>query len=152
MSFCTRPTVAAKKAVVAPKTVTTASAIGASSNRGDSRATMNTPAVTMVAAWMSAETGVGPSMASGSQVCSRNCADLPMAPTNRSRQIVVSTSTCIPRNSMVLPTWSGAEANTVSYCRVLNTVKTAKMPSAKPKSPTRLTMKALMAAALAEGR
>ena len=50
-------------------------------------ATMNTPAVTMVAAWISAETGVGPSMASGSQVCSRNCADLPMAPMNSSRQI-----------------------------------------------------------------
>ena len=87
MSFCTRPTVAAKKAVVAPKTVTTPSAIGASSNSGDSRATMNTPAVTMVAAWIRAETGVGPSMASGSQVCSRNCADLPMAPMNSRRQI-----------------------------------------------------------------
>jgi hypothetical protein len=31
------------------------------------RATMYTPAVTIVAAWISAETGVGPSMASGSQ-------------------------------------------------------------------------------------
>ena len=47
---------------------------------------MKTPAVTMVAAWMRAETGVGPSIASGSQVCSRNCADLPMAPMNSSRQ------------------------------------------------------------------
>ena len=46
---------------------------------------MKTPAVTMVAAWIRAETGVGPSMASGSQVWSRNCADLPMAPMNRSR-------------------------------------------------------------------
>ena len=44
---------------------------------------MNTPAVTMVAAWMSAETGVGPSIASGNQVCSRNCADLPIAPMKR---------------------------------------------------------------------
>jgi hypothetical protein len=35
---------------------------------GDRRATMKTPAVTMVAAWMSAETGVGPSIASGSQL------------------------------------------------------------------------------------
>ena len=34
----------------------------------------------MVAAWMSAETGVGPSIASGSQMWSGNCADLPMAP------------------------------------------------------------------------
>ena len=53
---------------------------------------MNTPAVTMVAAWMSAETGVGPSIASGSQVCSRNCADLPIAPMN-SRQQKVSVVT-----------------------------------------------------------
>ncbi len=151
MSFCTRPTVAAKKAVVAPTMATKASAIGASSNRGESRATMNTPAVTMVAAWISAETGVGPSIASGSQVWSRNCADLPIAPMNRRRQISVSASTCIPRKFIVSPAWSGAEANTVSYWTELNRVKTAKMPSAKPKSPTRLTMKALMAAAFADG-
>ena len=37
---------------------------------------MNTPATTMVAAWMSAETGVGPAMASGSQVWSTNWPDL----------------------------------------------------------------------------
>jgi len=90
MSFCTRPTVAAKKAVVAPMTTTTVSATGAYSKIGDRRATMKTPAVTMVAAWMRAETGVGPSIASGSQVCSRNCADLPMAPMNSSRQVSVS--------------------------------------------------------------
>ena len=81
---------AAKNAVMAPMTVTTTRASGASSNSGDRRATMNTPAVTMVAAWISAETGVGPSIASGSQVCSRNCADLPIAPMNRSRQASVS--------------------------------------------------------------
>ena len=51
---------------------------------------MNTPAVTIVAAWISAETGVGPSIASGSQVCRPSCADLPMAPTNSSRQMQVS--------------------------------------------------------------
>ncbi len=34
----------------------------------------------MVAAWISAETGVGPSMASGSQMCSGNMADLPAPP------------------------------------------------------------------------
>ena len=33
------------------------------------------PATTMVAAWMSAETGVGPAMASGSQVCRMNWPD-----------------------------------------------------------------------------
>ena len=114
MSFCTRPTVAAKNAVVAPTRVTTACAVGASSNSGDSRATMNTPAVTMVAAWISAETGVGPSIASGSQVCSRNCADLPIAPMNSSRQISVSASACQPKKSMVLPVSDGACAKMVS--------------------------------------
>lgn len=33
---------------------------------------------------MSADTGVGPSMASGSQMCSGNIADLPAAPIKRS--------------------------------------------------------------------
>jgi len=44
------------------------------------RVSRYTPAVTMVAAWISAETGVGPSMASGSQMWNGNCADLPEAP------------------------------------------------------------------------
>lgn len=37
------------------------------------------PAVTMVAECKRAETGVGPSMASGNQECRPNCADLPTA-------------------------------------------------------------------------
>ncbi len=72
MSFWNRPTEAAKNAVVAPMKVTKVSAVGASSNIGEQRQTRNTPAVTMVAAWISAETGVGPSIASGSQVCRPN--------------------------------------------------------------------------------
>ena len=36
------------------------------------------PATTMVAAWMRAETGVGPAMASGSQVWRMNWPDLDM--------------------------------------------------------------------------
>ena len=50
---------------------------------------MKMPAVTMVAAWIKAEMGVGPSIESGSQTCSGSCADLPIAPTNSSRQIRV---------------------------------------------------------------
>src|SRR6201985_3773947 len=143
--------VAAKKQVVAPKNITTACAVGASSNKGDNRATMNTPAVTMVAAWISAETGVGPSIASGNQVCSRNCADLPIAPMNRNRQIRVSASGCQPKKLTVLPVSEGAPAKMVSKSTELSIAKTAKMPSAKPKSPTRLTTKALIAAAFADG-
>ena len=38
----------------------------------------------MVAAWISALIGVGPAIASGSQVCSGSCADLPTAPPSSS--------------------------------------------------------------------
>ena len=37
----------------------------------------------MVAAWMSAETGVGPAIASGSHVNKGICADFPTAPINK---------------------------------------------------------------------
>ena len=52
---------------------------------------MYTPAVTMVAAWIRADTGVGPSMASGSQTYSGICADLPVAPKNISSAMALST-------------------------------------------------------------
>ncbi|MEJ0044491.1 MAG: hypothetical protein WDM81_20740 [Rhizomicrobium sp.] len=119
MSFWKRPTEAAKNAVVAPMKVTNSSALGLSSNRGEQRQTRKTPAVTMVAAWMRAETGVGPSMASGSQVCRPSCADLPIAPTNSSRQSVVRTSTSQLPKWKVWPSWAGAAANTASKSSVL---------------------------------
>ena len=75
---------------------------------------MNTPAVTMVAAWMRAETGVGPSIASGSQVCSRNCADLPMAPMNKRMHRTVSASGFHDRKCMVVPATLPALAKIVS--------------------------------------
>ena len=36
----------------------------------------------MVAAWINADTGVGPSIASGNQICKGNMADLPAPPIN----------------------------------------------------------------------
>lgn len=58
-SFCNKPAVAAIKAVAAPTKVTNAKTEGTHSNSGDERIIRKTPAVTMVAAWMRAETGVG---------------------------------------------------------------------------------------------
>ena len=46
----------------------------------------------MVAAWMSAEPGVGPSMASGSQMKSGACADLPAAPMRMPMPMTVATA------------------------------------------------------------
>ena len=45
------------------------------------------PAATIVAAWMRAETGVGPSIASGNHTWSGIWADLPIAPQNSSSGI-----------------------------------------------------------------
>ena len=79
-----------KKAVKAPIIIITDSAVSDSSYKGDMRATMKIPAVTIVAAWIKAEIGVGPSIESGSQTWSGICADFPMAPRNSNRHIIVS--------------------------------------------------------------
>ena len=133
-----------KNAVIAPITITTDSAVSDSSNSGDMRATMKMPAVTIVAAWISAEIGVGPSIESGSQTCSGNCALLPIAPMNRQMQITVisnhgrawdATRSCCSASAGArrIPPRSRA-------CR--STRSTSPMPSTKPKSPTRLTRNA----------
>src|SRR6476620_4477267 len=90
MSFWMIPRNPMNSAVIEPMMMMNDSAVSDSSNSGDMRATMKMPAVTMVAAWISAEIGVGPSMESGSHTCSGNCADLPIAPMNRQMQATVS--------------------------------------------------------------
>src|SRR5471030_2360416 len=95
MSLATIPSAPMKSAVVAPITSTNDSAVSEYSNSGDMRATMNIPAVTMVAAWIRAEIGVGPSIESGSHTCNGICADLPMAPMNRQMQISVMAGTAV---------------------------------------------------------
>ena len=100
---------------------TKASAVGACSKSGEQRATMNTPAVTMVAAWIRAETGVGPSMASGSQVCRPSWADLPMAPTNSSRQMTLSVPKLWLNTRRLVSANLPASPNTVSNSTESNT-------------------------------
>src|SRR5450631_4585416 len=89
MSLFTMPSSPMKNAVVDPMINTVDSAVSDSSKSGDMRATTNMPAVTMDAAWISAEIGVGPSMESGSHTCKGTCADLPMAPMNRQMHVKV---------------------------------------------------------------
>ena len=152
MSFWQSPMVAAKNAVAAPTTTTRVRAAGAYSNRGDMRATRKTPAVTIVAAWIRAETGVGPSIASGSQVWRPSWADLPIAPMNSRMQRTFSACASKPRKTIVASAFSGAAPKIAGSSIEPNTRNTPMIPSAKPKSPTRLTMNALIAAALAAGR
>src|SRR2546430_10418477 len=89
MSHCFRAIVAANSAVRAPTPATTALATGASANSTPHRATRYTPAVTIVAAWISADTGVGPCIASGSHVYRGIWADLPVQPRNKNSVMAV---------------------------------------------------------------
>src|SRR4029079_11857312 len=63
----------------------------------------NTPAVTIVAAWINADTGVGPSMASGNHRYSGNCALLPTAPMNANRAIAVAVVSAIVDAAPLMP-------------------------------------------------
>lgn len=79
MSFWVRAQVAVKRVVRAPKHRQVVRASWLFSIRGCSRISKKIPATTMVLEWSRADTGVGPSMAEGSQGCSPNWADFPVA-------------------------------------------------------------------------
>ncbi len=130
---------AARIAVKTPIAATTSIAWGAEAKMGEARATRYTPALTIVAAWMSADTGVGPSMASGSQTWSGNWALLPTAPA-KMRRAMTTTLTARPEPPSTM-SWIDARMS-----RVPVVTKIAMMPRANPTSPTLLTMNAFFAA------
>ncbi len=107
-------------------------------------ATRNTPAVTMVAAWMRAETGVGPSIASGNQKCSGNSALFPTTPRTSSDAIAVA----VPE-----PTAGGARPNVraVVVEATKGCSKIRNIATMKPTSPTRVVMNAFFPALAAAG-
>ena len=109
----------------------------------DIRATRYTPAVTIVAAWINADTGVGPAIASGSQTCSGICADLPVAP------IKSKTPTNVADTAAVGPLMNSALMRSISS--VPNAWYNTNIPSRKPASPTRLVMNALVPARALSG-
>src|SRR5881398_3424 len=140
---------AAMSAVVTPVQTTTVSEdvtplIAPNEKSGYTRATRNTPAATIVAAWISAETGVGPSIASGNHACSGNWPDLPQAPSSNSTDIASSS----PLEN--LP--SCTAANTSVYWVEPTTLNMMKIAIARPTSPTRFIRNAFFAAVAADGR
>ena len=109
--------------------------------------------MTIVAAWMRALTGVGPSIASGSQTWSGNWALLPIAPTKSSSAMpVIIHGAIAPDWSAAGSSWKRPDRLVVVKLSVPTVVQTAMMPSAKPKSPTRLTRNAFLAASAADRR
>src|SRR5690242_19554026 len=95
----------------------------------------------MVAAWMSADTGVGPYIASPSQDCSGTWADLPQAPNNSSRPIAVNVASL---NAGAAPNTPANEIDPTVANMIISAI-------ASPMSPTRLTTNAFLAAAAADG-
>ena len=89
MSSCCVAIRAATRQVMPPTQAMTSRAAGTCSSTGKKRASMYTPAATIVAAWSSAETGVGPSIEFGSQTWSGSWADLPTVPQKMSTQAMV---------------------------------------------------------------
>src|SRR3974390_786288 len=99
MSSWAHAMVAANSAVATPMIATVHWVAELKWTMGALRHIRYTPAVTMVAAWMRADTGVGPSMASASHGNRGIWADLPTAATNSSRQMAVT----VPGDRA--PTW-----------------------------------------------
>ena len=152
MSFATRPIDAANIAVTPPMIATVSIAAGDASNTGKNRATRKTPAATIVAACISALTGVGPSIASGSQVWSGNCADLPTAPAKiPSETSITAWSERTPVRTASMISWiiRGFSPAAAKASRLMNRYRMARR---KPKSPSRVIMNAFLAAAAAAGR
>ena len=111
----------------------------ASWNKKEHRIIKKIPAVTIVAAWIRAETGVSPSMASGNHVCKPIWADLPIAPKNKKKQIVfISKLLNLSDNK-----------KTVEKSTEPVVLKIKKIAIANAVSPIRLTITALIAALLA---
>src|SRR5246500_302334 len=141
MSSLAQPTIAPNRSVTAPTMTTPTCAVGARLNTGPERTIRYTPAVTIVAAWINADTGVGPSIASPSQDCSGTCADLPHAASNSSSPIAVSTP------SLAVGVAAKTPLNEIDP----NVANITNMASARPTSPTRFTTNAFLAAVAADG-
>src|SRR5947209_3321657 len=141
MSSLAQPMNAPNSRVTAPTITTASCASGARLYSGLDRTIRYTPAVTMVAAWISADTGVGPSIASPNQACSGTCADLAQAPSSNSNPIAVNA----PRLAPFAP------ANTPAYDSVPKVLNIKNIPTASPASPTRFITNAFLAAVAAEG-
>src|SRR5438270_8056569 len=144
MSLMTRRCVAANRAVKPPTQATTSIAVGDALKSGNVRATRYTPAATIVAAWIKAETGVGPSIASGNHTCSGNWADFPTAP-QKIKSATIATNVAWPSNLDIRGTISAKTTEPV-------VVQIIRIPVINPKSPIRVVINALFAASAAASR
>ena len=145
MSFWPTAMVAANRAVIAPtQAMISGAQSDAYSSTGLTRVMRNTPAVTIVAAWIRADTGVGPSIASGNHRYSGSWALLPTAPTNSNSAIAVAVVLAmVPCSEASLRTEKLTEPSAW---------KARNIATMKPQSPMRLVTNAFLPAVAAESR
>ena len=98
--------------------------------------------MTIVAAWIREETGVGPSIASGSHVWNGICADLANAPTSSSRQIATIVKSLTAK-------CAGASSKTAMYSVCPSSLISRIAANTSPMSPITLITKAFMPAFVA---
>ena len=145
MSFWASAIVAANSAVIAPiQAIVVGTQSYEAAITGLMRVSRNTPPVTIVAAWISADTGVGPSMASGSHRYSGSCALLPAAPINSSIAIAEAVDAASsPVSALSLSTEYDSEPTAENDRNIA---------SMTPQSPTRLVTNAFLPAVAADSR
>lgn len=139
ISFWVRAQVAVNRAVRAPRHRHRVRAPWLFSIKGLIRTSKKMPATTMVLECSRAETGVGPSIAAGSQGWRPNWADLPVAARMR------------PKSGRVM-SMSSAAAKICCISQVFRVVAIHAMERISPTSPIRLNAIACRAAVLASAR
>src|SRR5665647_2953720 len=102
------------------------------------------PAVTIVAACINADTGVGPAIASGSHVYNGSCALLPIAPA-KSKRVVPTHVEELDEIELVIPVCG---LNRSVNAPVPKAFIIQKIPNKDPRSAIRFIMNAFFAALL----
>jgi len=97
----------------------------------------------MVAAWMRADTGVGPSIASGNQTWSGTWADFPTAPQK------IQSAAAVTRSGVAAVAAGSACPIPLKLIEPVSPQR-IRIPAMKPKSPIRFVRKAFFEASAAE--
>lgn len=92
---------------------------------------------------------MGPSIASGSQVCNPNCADLPATPKSKKKEIMSASLNVKLKNVTFKFKVCGARAEIDKKSTVPKKKNSKKIPTERPRSPTRFITIAFKADLLA---
>src|SRR5437762_3938285 len=114
MSVWVHAITAAKREDDAPTQATIFNALWQAAYTGNNLATRYTPATTIVAACINADTGVGPSIASGNQMCNGNIALFPAPPMNTNVSAQVNNET--PKKEVEAIATNCGECMSVNLC------------------------------------